>query len=100
MENRRVFLQCENSKNKTKPKKGGKEMPKKSHHVVPNSGGGWNIKKGGGTKTIKHTKTKKEAENIAREISINQKSELYIHGKDGKFQRRDSHGNDPHPPKG
>jgi hypothetical protein len=26
MENRRVFLQCENSKNKTKPKKGGEIM--------------------------------------------------------------------------
>ncbi|WP_338587823.1 DUF2188 domain-containing protein [Paenibacillus sp. Y5S-9] len=29
-----------------------------------------------------------------------QKTELIIHGKDGKIQSKDSHGNDPYPPKG
>lgn len=71
-----------------------------SHHVVPNPNGGWDIKRGGGQKSIKHTDTKMEAEKIAREISTNQETELVIHGKDGKIQRKDSHGNDPHPPEG
>ena len=26
--------------------------------------------------------------------------DVYIHGKDGKIQNKDSHGNDPYPPKG
>lgn len=30
----------------------------------------------------------------------NQGTEFYIHGKDGKIQNKDSHGNDPYPPKG
>ncbi|WP_142999623.1 DUF2188 domain-containing protein, partial [Streptococcus oralis] len=47
-----------------------------------------------------HTSTKREATNIARQISRNQDSELIIHGKDGKIQSRDSHGKDPFPPKG
>lgn len=47
-----------------------------------------------------HTDNKKDAEKIARKISQNQESELFIHGKDGKIQARDSHGHDPYPPKG
>jgi hypothetical protein len=29
--------------------------------------------------------------------SNNEKTELYIHGKDGKIQRNDSNGSDPYP---
>lgn len=75
-------------------------MPNKTHHVVPNSNGGWDVKKGGAERASKHTDTKAEAVDIAREISRNQGTELTIHGKDGRIQRKDSHGNDPFPPKG
>jgi hypothetical protein len=75
-------------------------MSNKTHHVVPDPNGGWNVKKGGADRASNHTNTKKEAVGIAREISRNQQSELFIHGKDGRIQSRDSHGNDPHPPKG
>jgi len=71
----------------------------KSHHVVPNSGGGWDVKKSGAERSSKHCETKKEAVEKAREISQNQGTELVIHGKDGKIQQKDSHGNDPCPPK-
>jgi hypothetical protein len=72
----------------------------KSHHVVPNSKGGWDVKPGGGEKAIKHFPTKQPAIDFGRGVSQNQHTELYIHGKDGQFQSRDSHGHDPHPPKG
>jgi hypothetical protein len=72
----------------------------KSHHVVPNSDGGWDVKKSGSERASKHYDTKQEAVDGAREISQNQGTELYIHGKDGKIQQKDSHGNDPYPPKG
>lgn len=72
----------------------------KTHHVVPAPQGGWNVKKGGAERSSNHTDTKKEAIDIARKISQNQGSELYIHGKDGKIQQKDSHGNDNFPPKG
>jgi hypothetical protein len=71
-----------------------------THHVVPNPDSGWNVKRGGGQKASHHTDTKAEAEKIARGISKNQGTELIIHGKDGKIQRKDSHGNDPYPPQG
>jgi hypothetical protein len=73
--------------------------PRKSHHVVPNSDGGWDTKKGGSPKVIKHFDHKEEAIEYMRKISQNQNSELIIHGRDGKIQQSDSHGNDPNPPK-
>ena len=72
----------------------------KNQHVVPAKNGGWNVKGAGNSRATVHTSTKSEATNIARQISRNQDSELIIHGKDGKFQSRDSHGKDPFPPKG
>lgn len=72
----------------------------KSHHVVPNAKGGWDVKVGGGEKAIKHTDTKQEAVDAARQISQNQKSELVIHNKDGKIGQKDSHGHDPKDVKG
>lgn len=74
-------------------------MSRKTHHVVPNPNGGWDVKKGGSERAIKHHNTKDTAINQAREISRNQKSELVIHKKDGTIQNSDSHGNDPCPPK-
>ena len=73
----------------------------KTHHVVPNGEkGGWDIKKGGASRSSGHSTTKDVAVKKAREISKNQDSELFIHGKDGKIQKKDSHGNDPFPPRG
>jgi hypothetical protein len=74
-------------------------MPRKTHHVVPNAEGGWDVKGGGSKRAIKHHERKTDAIDQARGISINQNSELVIHNKDGKISNTDSHGNDPYPPK-
>ena len=78
----------------SKKKKGG------SHHIVPNPDGGWDVKRSGSDRASGHYDRKVDAESAGREISRNQGTELTIHGKDGKIQRKDSHGNDPFPPKG
>lgn len=75
-------------------------MSTKTHHVVHNPNGGWNIKKGGAERISAHAETKVEAVKIAREISKNQHSELKIHNLNGKIGQSDSHGNDTCPPKG
>lgn len=72
----------------------------KSHHVVPNPLGGWDVKVSGGQKSIKHTDTKQQAVDTARPISQNQKTELVIHNKDGRISQKDSHGHDPKDVKG
>jgi uncharacterized protein YdaT len=72
----------------------------KTHHVVPSSNGGWNIKKGGAERSSGHFDNKSDAVKAAREISKNQGTELKIHNKDGKISQSDSHGKDPFPPRG
>lgn len=44
--------------------------------------------------------TQREAIGIARGIAQNQKTEMLIHGENGRIRERNSYGNDPHPPKG
>lgn len=74
-------------------------MARKTHHVVPDKDGGWNVKKGGSQRASKHFDKKTDAEKWATEVAKNQNSELVIHKKDGTIQNPNSHGNDPHPPK-
>lgn len=71
----------------------------KNQHVVKHSDG-WAVKGAGNEKATRVTHTQKDAIEIARGISKNQKSELLIHGKNGRIRERDSYGNDPFPPKG
>lgn len=78
---------------------GDKNMARKEHHIVPNPNGGWDIKRENAIKSSGHFDTKKEAIDRGRQISKNQGSELIIHGRDGRIQQSDSHGNDPCPPK-
>lgn len=73
-------------------------MSKKNQHVVP-KGDEWAVKGEGNIKATRVVDTQAEAIKIAREIAINQESELVIHGKDGKIRDKDSYGNDPCPPK-
>ena len=77
-------------------------MPKgpKTHHVVPNPKGGWDVKRGGTGRASSHHDNKRDAIDRGREISRNQNTELRIHNRDGKIGQSDSHGNDPFPPRG
>jgi hypothetical protein len=73
-------------------------MAKKSNHVVPSSSG-WAVKKSGSTKASKTFQTKDKAVSYGRSLSKNEKTELYIHKKNGMIQNKNSYGNDPNPPK-
>ncbi len=77
-------------------------MAGKTHHVVPNSNGGWDVKKGGGAKSIKHFDTKQDAIVYGRRISKNQRSIFVIHKKNGEIQnpKPEVKPKTPYPPKG
>ncbi|MBW5448940.1 DUF2188 domain-containing protein [Cohnella sp. CFH 77786] len=49
----------------------------------------WAVRGAGNEKLTRITETKRESTGIARQISKNQGSELFIHGRDGKIQSRD-----------
>ena len=70
-----------------------------NQHVVP-SNGQWAVRPEGGSRVTTRTDTQAEAIRVAREISRNQGSELFVHGRDGRIRERDSHGHDPYPPRG
>jgi hypothetical protein len=73
-------------------------MSKKSQHVVP-VGNDWGVRGEGNKRLTVITPTKAGAEKAGRDIAKNQGAELFIHGRDGKIQDRDSYGNDPFPPR-
>ena len=74
-------------------------MSNKNQHVVPHPEG-WAVKPEGGKSPSSVHDTQRDAIERAREIARNQRSELLIHGRDGRIRERDSHGRDPFPPKG
>ena len=71
----------------------------KNQHVVPHNGD-WAVKGAGNSKPTRIVETQREAIEIAKEISKNQESELFIHGRNGQIRERNSYGNDDFPPKG
>jgi uncharacterized protein YdaT len=74
-------------------------MASKNQHVVPHRGG-WAVKGAGNQRASSVHRTQRQAIEVAREIARNKQSELVIHRKDGRIRDKDSHGNDPFPPKG
>ncbi len=71
----------------------------KNQHVTPHQNG-WQVKSAGNSKATKVTSTQKDAIRVARDIAINQKSEVVVHGTNGQIRQKNSYGNDPFPPRG
>lgn len=72
---------------------------KKNQHVIP-SDSGWKVKTAGSSRATKTCKTQKEAILVATQIAKNQKTELFIHGRDGRIREKNSYGKDLFPPRG
>ena len=71
-----------------------------NQHVTLRPNGDWQVKGEGNSKATALTTTQKDAIRIARDIAINQGSEVVIHGKDGKIRDKNSYSNEPYPPEG
>jgi uncharacterized protein YdaT len=70
----------------------------KDQHVVPHPEG-WAIRGEGNQRVTSIHDTQAEAAGRAREIAINQRSEVVIHQRDGTIRDSDSYGKDPNPPR-
>ncbi|WP_312820742.1 DUF2188 domain-containing protein [Kaistella carnis] len=73
-------------------------MAKRTNHVVPSSTG-WAVKKSGSSRASRTFSDKEKAVDYGRKLSKTEKTELYIHKKNGMIQDKRSYGNDPNPPK-
>ena len=69
-----------------------------NQHVVKRDDG-WAVRREKAQRDTIVCPTQQEAIAKAREIAINQRSEVVIHGRDGLIRDKDSYGNDKCPPK-
>jgi len=76
-------------------------MSKKNQWVVPVKGGEqWGVRGEGNERLTSVHGTQRQAIEHARSIAINQRSEMFIQGRNGKIRERNTYGHDPFPPKG
>ena len=76
-------------------------MSGKNQWVVPINGGDqWGVRGEGNDRLTSIHDTQQQAIDRARDIAINQRSEVLIHGENGRIRERNSYGNAPPPPKG
>lgn len=73
-------------------------MAKRTNHVVPSSSG-WSVKKSGSTRASKTFDNKEKAIVYGCKLSKSEKTELYIHKRNGTIQDKRSYGKDSNPPK-
>lgn len=71
----------------------------KGQHVVPSSGK-WAVRRSGSARASSAHTTQDEAIVNARRLAEKQKTELYIHGADGRIRERSSFRDTPPPTKG
>ncbi|MBN8878960.1 MAG: DUF2188 domain-containing protein [Sphingobacteriales bacterium] len=74
-------------------------MANNNQHVVP-LGGGWAVKAEGAKRITVITTKQSEAISYAKNIAKSKKSELIVHGRNGRIRERSSYGNDPVQSKG
>lgn len=69
-------------------------MMPKNIHVTHRSDGNWAVIGAGDSRASTLHNTQREAIEAGRQIAINNRSELFIHGNDNKIRDRDSFGNE------
>jgi hypothetical protein len=74
-------------------------MAKGDVHVLP-AEKGWRVELEGSGRARSTHGTQREAATAARTIARNNKSELLIHGRDGRIRDRSTYGRDPRRSKG
>jgi Uncharacterized protein conserved in bacteria (DUF2188) len=72
------------------------------YEVVPNPGGGWDVRKDGGTRASSHHPTQPKAARAAKDYARTAGGgEVRVHGRDGKIRTADTIAtSDPFPPRG
>lgn len=67
-------------------------------HVVPHKDG-WAVRREDAERVSSVHSTKDKAVDQGRDTARQDRTELVIHGKDGRIQDKDSFGSDPFPPR-
>ena len=73
-------------------------MSKRNVHVVQRENG-WAVVKEKAERDSSHHRTQADAIEAGKKAAQSERSELVIHGRDGKIRDKDSFGHDPFPPR-
>ena len=73
-------------------------MSNKDRHVVPQDGK-WAVRISGSERASSVHDTQQDAIKAAIPGAKRDRTEVVIHGRDGKIRDKDSYGNDPYPPR-
>ena len=71
----------------------------KNQHVV-SRGGGWAVQAEGASEPLATFKTQSEAWERAKAIARKERSEAFLHAKNGQIRARNTYGHDPRRSKG
>lgn len=74
-------------------------MPKKNIHVTHRADGSWAVIGEGDDRASSLHDTQRDAIQAARQIAVNNQSELVIHDRENRIRDKDSFGPDPDPPR-
>lgn len=74
-------------------------MSRPNQHVLPRNGH-WAVHGAGNSRDTLVRATQSAAISAARTIARHQRTEVVIHGRDGRIRDKNSYGLDPYPPKG
>ena len=74
-------------------------MPKGDVHVLP-SDKGWRVELEGSARAASSHSTQRDAAQAGRVIARRNKTELLIHGRNGRIRDRSTYGRDPRRTKG
>ena len=67
----------------------------RNQHVIPHQGR-WAVRGAGNSRATGVFSSRNEAITAGRRIARNQRSELVVHGSDGRIRNKTSFGNHPH----
>jgi hypothetical protein len=70
-------------------------MSAKAQHVVPNLQGGWSVRQTGSARASRVFSDQAAAVHYAREKAKKERTDLYVHGRDGTVRERDTYSEDP-----
>ena len=73
---------------------------RKSVHVAPRPDGMWRDLSEGSSRSHRIASTQVEAIGIGRQVARRNRSELLVHGANGRIRDKRSYGNDSFPPRG
>jgi hypothetical protein len=69
-------------------------MAKNSRHVVATRDGGWGVRRYGAARSGKVFRTQADAVSYATDVARRERTELYVHQRDGSIQQKINFGVD------